>query len=170
MLLITYWSDQSSLPIDAPQIRMLLFDLQHRIAHLIAFGLLGLLAAWAFEGHRRAAVLALVLTALFAVTDEVHQSWVPGRRARIDDWLFDMFSAALALYVWPRLRARRPSLQTLAPYVVGAIFAVGLILLTVPRLSRPPDLSLDRASLRTISSGVIGSARDAARLVRALRG
>jgi VanZ family protein len=113
MLLITYWSDQSSLPIDTPEIRSLLFDLQHRIAHLIAFGTLGLLAAWSFEGHPRAVLIAMLLTTVFAATDEWHQSWVPGRRGRIDDWLFDIFSAALALYawprVWPRLRQARPS-------------------------------------------------------------
>jgi hypothetical protein len=165
MLLITYWSDQSTLPIDAPVIRVLLFDVQHRIAHLIAYGLLGLLAGWAFDGWRRATLSAIVLTAVFAATDEIHQFWVPGRKARVDDWLFDILSAALALWVWPRLRSRKPSLAVAAPLVVGAIYAVAILLIS-PRLSQPPDLS--RASLQKISSDLIGTARDAARHVRSL--
>jgi VanZ family protein len=165
MLLITYWSDQSTLPIDAPAIRLLLFDLQHRIAHLIAYALLGLLAGWAFEGWRRATLSAIVLTAVFAAADEVHQSWVPGRKARVDDWLFDVFSAALALWVWPRLRNRKPLLAAAAPLVVAGIYAVAVLLIN-PRLSQPPDLS--RASLQKISTDLIGTARDAARHVRSL--
>ena len=108
MLLITYWSDQTSLPIDTPEIRLVLFNLQHRLAHLVAYGLLGLLANWAFEGWRRRWLWAMVLTTVFAATDELHQSHVPGRHPGVDDWLFDIFSAAVALYVWPRLRRRQP--------------------------------------------------------------
>jgi VanZ family protein len=166
MLLITFWSDQSTLPIDVPAIRVLLLDMQHRIAHFIAYGLLGLLAGWAFEGWPRATLSAMVLAAVFAATDEIHQSWIPGRKARVDDWLFDIFSAALALWVWPRLRGSKPSLAAAAPLVVAALYAVGIILLVSPPLSKPPDLS--RASLRTFSSQLIGTARDAARYVRSL--
>jgi VanZ family protein len=164
MLLITYWSDQSTLPIDTPQIRSLLFDLQHRLAHLVAYGLLGLLAAWAFEGWSKATLLAIALTAVFAATDEYHQSLVPGRRARVDDWLFDIFSAALAIYIWPRISSKRPALTTLAPLVVGAIFAVGIFFLALPHLSRPSEVS--RASIRNIGTQLITNARDVARQIR----
>jgi len=167
MLLITYWSDQSTLPIDTPEIRLMLLNLQHRIAHLIAYGLLGLLAGWAFEGWRRPSLSAVLLTAVFAATDELHQSFVPGRNARIDDWLFDIFSAALALFVWPRLRRRRPFLAAVGPMVIGGIYAVGIILLLRPHLSRPPELT--GASVRTISNQLVTQARDVARQIRALR-
>jgi VanZ family protein len=167
MLLITYWSDQSNLPIDRPEVKWLFLNLQHRLAHLLAFGLLGLLAGWAFEGSRRATLLAILLTSVFGAADELHQSVGPGRRAGIDDWLFDTFSAAVALYVWPRLQKRRPELRIVGPVLVGAVFALGVLLMPKPILSRPPEIN--RAALRDFSSQVLTSAREVARQVRAMR-
>jgi hypothetical protein len=166
MLLITYWSDQPSLPIDAPEIKLLLFNMQHRLAHLVAYGLLGLLAGWAFQGWPRATLLGIAVASVFGALDELHQSLVPGRRPGIDDWLFDTFSAALALYVWPRIQRRTPKLGPVGPLAVGTVFAVGLILLARPHLSRPPDVS--RAAVRNVSTQVINSAKEVARQIRAL--
>src|SRR4030095_12691112 len=104
---------------------------QHRLAHLIAFGLVGLLAAYAFEGWPRRALLAIGLTSVFGATDEVHQMFVVGRRPGIDDWLFDTFSAAIALWAWPRLQRRVPRLTVLGPFLAGAIVMVGLALSTM---------------------------------------
>jgi VanZ family protein len=169
MLLVTLWSDQAVLPIDAPEVKWLLFNMQHRLAHLITFGLLGVLAGWAFEGHRRSFVLAVLLVSAFGAVDEYHQSLVPGRKPGLDDWLFDTFSAALMLYVWPRLSRVRPRLgAALGPVLVGAVFAVGIFLLARPHLSRPADLN--RAALRSISTQVLTSARDVARQIRAAAG
>jgi VanZ family protein len=106
MLLITYWSHQPTLPIDQPEVKQLFFGLQHRLAHLVGFGVLGLLALWTFQGAPRAALLAVLFTSAFGAFDEWHQSLVPGRKPGIDDWLFDTFSAALAIYTWSRLRLR----------------------------------------------------------------
>ena len=51
-----------------------------------------------------------------------------------DVWLFDTFSAAVALYVWPRLQLRRPRLAALNPLLVSAIFAVAVLFLLSPHL------------------------------------
>jgi len=165
MLLLTYWSDQQSLPIDTPDIRLVLFNMQHRLAHLIAYGTLGLLARWAFDGWWRPSLLAVALASIFGATDEWHQSWVPGRRPGIDDWAFDTFSAALALYLWPRFARWRPRWAALAPVAVATIFLVGIALLIRPHLSRSPDLN--RTSIRAVSTQVLTSARDVARQIRA---
>jgi VanZ family protein len=167
MALLTVWSDQSQLPIDAPEIRFALFNLQHRLAHLAAFGLLGLLANWAFEGWSRSWLWAIVLTAVFGASDEIHQSWVPGRKAGADDWLFDIFSASLALYLWPRVRRRQPWLATSAPLIVGTMYAVAVVLLLGLHTMLPPEIR--RPSIGAISSELVTSARDAARQLRALR-
>jgi VanZ family protein len=166
MVLITYWSDQRTLPIDQPEVRLLLFNTQHRFAHLVAYGLLGALGAWAFQGWRRGSILAIVLASAFGALDEWHQSLVPGRRPGIDDWLFDTVAAALVIYVWQRIQRTRPQLGRVGPVIVGAIFAVGLIMPLRPHLSRPPELS--RAGLRAISTEVLSSARDVARQIRSV--
>jgi VanZ family protein len=53
---------------------------------------------------RRAAVLALVLSGLYAATDELHQSLVEGRHGTPVDWAIDTAGAAVAAYA---LGARR---------------------------------------------------------------
>ena len=136
MALMTYWSGQANLPIDQPRIENMLHGLQHRAAHLLAFGLLALLARWAFDGLPRAAMWSVVLTSVFGASDEWHQSFVPGRRAAIDDWLLDTAAACLALYLWAHLRATRwhAPVRALAPLAVSAMFIVGIGLAARPLL------------------------------------
>ena len=92
MALITYWSSQGNLPIDQPVINDNLHGFQHRIAHLLAFGLLGVLARWSFNGFPRATVWAVVLASAFGASDEWHQQFTPSRRAALDDWALDTAS------------------------------------------------------------------------------
>ena len=147
MVLISYWSDQPSLPIDQPAVRFALFNLQHKLAHLFAFGLLALLARWSFADHQptRADLLAVVLTSLFGAVDELHQSFVPGRRAALDDWLTDTLFAALAVYARHLVLRRRTwaaSARRLAPFVVAAMFLLGIGLALRGHVPPVRDLAL----------------------------
>jgi VanZ family protein len=47
---------------------------------------------------RRAALLALAVSSLYAATDELHQSFVHGRHGTPVDWAIDTAGAALAAY------------------------------------------------------------------------
>jgi VanZ family protein len=73
------------------------------IAHLLTFGTLAGLLLFAFGGIRRPTLrdlgLAFVLTALYGVSDEWHQSMVPTRSARVEDWLIDVAGALIGLGV-----------------------------------------------------------------------
>jgi VanZ family protein len=151
MGMITYWSSQGTLPIDRPDVASVFHDFQHRFAHLLAFGLMGLLGQWAFDGWSRASFLAVLATSVFAVTDEFHQSFVPGRRAAIDDWALDTVSAALAIYLFAWLRRTRlqPALSAVGPWAVAAAFAIALALAARPAIStalgtRPSSSALAR--------------------------
>jgi VanZ family protein len=53
--------------------------------------------------------LALMLVALYAVSDEGHQAFVPGRNASIADVLVDVFGGISGI-LWFRLRNRRNNL------------------------------------------------------------
>ena len=136
MALITYWSGQGHLPIDQPRVEDVLHGMQHRAAHLLAYGLLGLLGRWAFDGLPRATFWAILVTSVFGATDEWHQAFTPGRRAAVDDWLLDTAAAGVALYLWGRLRATRwhAPVRLLAPIAVCAMFAVGIGLAARPLL------------------------------------
>lgn len=168
MALITYWSGQGNLPIDRPDFSNALHGLQHRFAHLIAFGTVALLARWAFDGLPRSAWLAILLTSLFGATDEWHQTFTPGRRPAIDDWAFDTASAALAVYAWSRVRRTRwqAGVRMLAPLAVGAMFVVGIGLAIQPTTSvRAP---FNRAALHSMTSQATSGAMQFARSTRAM--
>jgi VanZ family protein len=47
---------------------------------------------------RRAALAALLVSSLYAVTDEIHQSFVDGRRGTPVDWAIDTAGAAAAAF------------------------------------------------------------------------
>jgi VanZ family protein len=88
------------------------------VAHAFTFGVLAVLVwrvwrarptplpvAWAEQAWLGTGVL----TALYALSDELHQHFVPGRTAALADWLTDMAGAALALmllWAWRRWQAR----------------------------------------------------------------
>ena len=90
-------SDQSRIP-TAPGLSTQLTAIA---GHLIAYGILGFLLAAALQesgaGPRRAARLALVLAVLYGVSDEWHQSFVPGRDPSLGDLLADAIGAALGV-------------------------------------------------------------------------
>lgn len=168
MALLTYWSSQSNLPIDQPLINDHLHGLQHRVAHLLAYALLGILARWAFDGLPRATLFAVALTSAFGASDEWHQQFTPGRRSAIDDWLLDTASAALALYLNNTLR-NLPRLQgtirAAAPLAVAAAFTIGVTLAIRPSL--PPGLH--SASVRAAAHNALQFVRDTRDAARQLR-
>jgi len=96
--LIYYLSDQSHVPV--PDV----FDFQDKLIHAFAYGVMAFLFWQAWRGRlslRLLAVLTVVFCSLFGVTDEWHQSFVPGRDASFFDWLADTMGAFLltiALY------------------------------------------------------------------------
>jgi VanZ family protein len=81
-----------------------------KIAHFGAYGLMATLWVRALSSSvssGRAALLAWVVASLFGVTDEFHQSFVPGRSTELADWLADSGGAALAVALyrfWPAYR------------------------------------------------------------------
>lgn len=84
------------------------------IAHFSEYALLSLTAIWAVRKQwpnlPRPYALAFGITALYALSDELHQHFVPGRHADWRDVAMDWLGAAVALAfitVWQRRRATR---------------------------------------------------------------
>jgi VanZ family protein len=68
--------------------------------HIASYALLAVLVRRALDPFQQATPWALVLTLGYAISDEFHQSFVPGRTGRATDVLIDMFGAVLGLWTW----------------------------------------------------------------------
>ena len=92
--------------------------LTNHTGHFIGYGILGSLALRGFAGARwqgvtsAAAWRSVAFSSLYGITDEYHQSFVPGRSTAVDDWVADTAGAAIAALaiLWmARLRRSRPN-------------------------------------------------------------
>lgn len=78
------------------------FSFQDKIAHTILFGILGFLITRAFYFgtndtlRKNAIVLGILVGTLYALSDEIHQLFVPGRSADIIDVLADFVGIIVA--------------------------------------------------------------------------
>jgi VanZ family protein len=82
-----------------------------KLAHLTEYGILAWLGfcTWYFGTrwpYSRALLLALLGSVIYAIADEVHQSFVPGRTALLSDVLIDILGVLAALWLIERSPAR----------------------------------------------------------------
>ncbi len=109
MALIFVLSAQSKLPgLGADW----LDDLVQIAGHFAEYAVLGLLVARAAapDGASAPARIATVIlwAAAYAISDEWHQSFVPGRDASLIDWMVDMVGAVVGGGVFLRYAPPRP--------------------------------------------------------------
>lgn len=64
---------------------------------MLGYALLALSFAWGLGGKPKTAWLALVLAVLYAISDEFHQTFVPGRNGTPVDVTIDSLGASLGL-------------------------------------------------------------------------
>jgi len=100
---VLFWlSNQPS--IDAP----LLFTGQDKIFHAGIYGILGLFLLGTMRrplaGYTtRQISLSVIIASLYGISDEFHQSFVPGRSPDVWDWAADTTGALLAVLLFVRL-------------------------------------------------------------------
>ncbi len=102
MGVIYFWSSRPDLPhLDEYWLEMLL----RKVAHAVEYMVLGVLLARAVGASgRRSLVTAAVLGALYAVSDEWHQTFVPGRKGNLWDVMLDSVSALVGVWLYVRQR------------------------------------------------------------------
>ena len=102
MALLFYLSHQPA--IDTP----LLFPGQDKVAHATVYGILGMLLLGALPrpagGYTgRQVCISTLLAGLYGMSDEIHQYFVPGRTADVQDWLADTLGALLGTLLLAQL-------------------------------------------------------------------
>ena len=95
------------LHLDEEQMREIAGAIENTVrkaAHMTEFGILSILfyiwlGKWQF-GVRKRGILAIILSALYACSDEFHQLFVPGRAGMVRDVLIDSAGAILGILVF----------------------------------------------------------------------
>lgn len=96
------------------------FDI-YKGGHMAGYALLGGAYLHALAGSktatRRIMLLSVLLSGLYAITDEVHQLFTPGRHGSPVDVGIDMAGAAVGILIWTRIRTilRRPRIAAGQP-------------------------------------------------------
>ena len=87
--------------------------LMKKAGHMLGYALLALSCLRGLAGRRvitrRLGFLAVLLACLYAVSDEFHQAFVPGRNSSPYDVMIDMLGAMLGVGIWTRLKSSRSS-------------------------------------------------------------
>ncbi len=110
LCLLIFWQSSGPLPHQTPSLTGL-----DKLAHAAVYALLAFLAARAFATlpfPDQAPVLpwaAALFAALYGLSDEIHQSFVPGRSADAWDWIADISGAIAGALIYRRRVARRPA-------------------------------------------------------------
>lgn len=109
MGLIFWLSHQPSVPMPMK------FQHQDKLFHFAAYFGLGFLLAHAFSGggSKRRFIWAFFTAAAYGISDEFHQSFVPGRDASFLDWVADAAGAWFGAYTYLRGEKWRSMRETL---------------------------------------------------------
>lgn len=90
-----------------------------KLAHMSIYGILAGTVLFAFSDHqknartRKVILLTVIFCFFYGISDEVHQSFVPGRTASVYDLLADGVGAAIVCALWVRWRKRMTVLRFL---------------------------------------------------------
>jgi len=77
-----------------------------KFAHFGAYAVLGAALGRARLHHRWPLAVPLALGLLYALSDELHQAFVPGRTAEAADWVADALGTLAGLLLFHRWRRR----------------------------------------------------------------
>ena len=85
-----------------------------KIGHFVVYGWLGVLWArvgWVARVKPLGVWTAVAIASLFGFSDEVHQSFTPGRGVEFGDWLADTLGALVAVTIYARWHGLRRWLE-----------------------------------------------------------
>jgi VanZ family protein len=84
-----------------------------KTAHFVEYFILSLFYFRAFLGSKisfkKSAFLAILISFFYAVSDEYHQSFTPGREPRLRDVVIDTFGASFAIYFINKYSSKLPA-------------------------------------------------------------
>lgn len=104
-VLIFYLTSIPNLTVVEDTLLSLLFT---SLAHFFFFGIQAVLLLVSLSSDLRTPIpYALIITSVYGLADELHQLNVPGRSATLGDWVFDTLGAAIFVYLFLKIRAKK---------------------------------------------------------------
>ncbi|HCR36426.1 hypothetical protein A2130_02115 [Candidatus Woesebacteria bacterium GWC2_33_12] len=77
-----------------------------KTAHVVEYAILAILLYRAMVGSdmdkKKALIISIIIAGLYGLTDEIHQSFTPGREPRIRDVAIDTFGASLGSVIYKK--------------------------------------------------------------------
>ena len=70
-----------------------------KLAHFTEYFILGLLTYNMIHSYNKKAYLSVIICVLYAISDEIHQMFVPGRSCQIMDMTIDTLGSLLGIYI-----------------------------------------------------------------------
>ena len=71
-----------------------------KLAHITEFLILGILFCNVMKQYNKNIYWGVLFSFLYAISDEIHQHFVPGRACQITDMLIDLFGIILGLIIY----------------------------------------------------------------------
>ena len=74
-----------------------------KLAHLTEYFILGILTYNVFKNNYKSINLSIIVCLLYAISDEIHQIFIPGRTGQITDVLIDTIGALIGIIILRKL-------------------------------------------------------------------
>ena len=78
-----------------------------KLAHFTEYLILGLLTYNLINNHNKKTYIAIIICILYAISDEIHQIFVPGRSCQILDMTIDSIGSITGIYILKIKNLRR---------------------------------------------------------------
>ena len=109
-----------------------------KVVHFFVYGAMALLIArlrFVQEKMPLGAMSAIVVVAVFGITDELHQAWTPGRFCNFDDWVADVLGAVTFVTAYVHWTGYRRWLEHRVVVREGSKLRIALPPVPMPGLS-----------------------------------
>ena len=112
--ILIFWLSSAPSPLDNVQ----LFPHEDKVMHFLAYGVMAALTIRSMAAERLSwsprtlALFAVLFTTAYGLSDEIHQSFVPGRDASVLDLAADFAGACAGAWAFPRLCRKFPWMGT----------------------------------------------------------
>ena len=102
MGVIFYFSSRSTTGIGANETNRFLIL---KSFHLIEYAILAILFLLAITKNK----LVVFISYMYAISDEIHQSFIPGRTSRFRDTLIDLIGILIGVFIFNKIKAKLTS-------------------------------------------------------------